>query len=375
MPSCFPSFKLTTHVVVEKHPEKTPPICQYDAPEPLRKFISLPQDTPIVLGPRRTPPLPSPASHTNTEISLLTSVGFKSVSSEYYAAAVRKLQPDIVVGMADIPFGQESIGIKRKDKMSDRTETWLRDIIAKKNALEKTEKKFNIIAPILPIERDLQSWYLEHLLEDMVDSITGVAIYDAYLLDDLPEALYHLPRLSFHVPTSPHEVLRQVSLGMDILTIPFIADATDAGIALDFTFPPPADKPNGEARQSLGLDMWDASHSTSVTPLSKACPCYACTSHHRAYIQHLLSAKPTTTPSSTPSSPTSAARSKPGPSMPMSQPSKPTTSPGCPRKRDRAPASEGTSLNPRSMLDRRKRIRRSGMGRLGVGRGEWIRLF
>lgn len=291
MPSCFPSFKLTTHVVVEKHPEKTPPIFQYDVPEPLRKFISLPQDTPIVLGPRRTPPIPSPASHTNTEISLLTSVGFKSVSSEYYAAAVRKLQPDIVVGMADIPFGQESIGIKRKDKMSDRTETWLRDIIAKKNALDKTEKKFNIFAPILPIERDLQSWYLEHLLEDMVDSITGVAIYDAYLLDDLPEALYHLPRLSFHVPTSPHEVLRQVSLGMDILTIPFIADATDAGIALDFTFPPPADKPNGEARQSLGLDMWDASHSTSVTPLSKACPCYACTSHHRAYIQHLLSAK------------------------------------------------------------------------------------
>lgn len=37
--------------------------------------------------------------------------------------------------------------------------------------------------------------------------------------------------------------------------------------------------------------MWDASHSTSVTPLSKGCPCYACTSHHRAYIQHLLSAK------------------------------------------------------------------------------------
>lgn len=191
--SCFPSFQLTTHVVVEKHPEKTPPIFQYDVPEPLRKFIALPQDTPIVLGPRRTPPIPSPASHTNTEISLLTSVGFKSVSSEYYAAAVRKLQPDIVVGMADIPFGQESIGIKRKDKMSDRTETWLRDIIAKKNALDKTEKKFNIFAPILPIERDLQSWYLEHLLEDMVDNITGVAIYDAYLLDDLPEALYHLP--------------------------------------------------------------------------------------------------------------------------------------------------------------------------------------
>lgn len=193
--------------------------------------------------------------------------------------------------MADIPFGQESIGIKRKDKMSDRTETWLRDIVAKRKSLDKTEKKFDIFAPILPIERDLQSWYLEHLLDDMVDSISGVAIYDAYLLDDLPEALYNLPRLSLHAPASPHEVLRQISLGMDILTIPFITDATDAGIALDFTFPPPTALPTGAPRQSLGIDMWDASHAYSVTPLSDACPCYACTTHHRAYIQHLLSAK------------------------------------------------------------------------------------
>lgn len=243
------------------------------------------------MGARRTPPIPAPAPHTNTEISLLTSVGFKALSSEYYTAAVRKLQPDIVVGMADIPFGQETVGIKRKDKMSDRTEIWLRDIIAKQKALDAGEKRFNIFAPILPIERDLQSWYLEHLLDDMVDSIAGVAIYDAYLLDDLPEELHRFPRLSFHVPASPHELLRQISLGMDIMTVPFIADATDAGIALDFTFPFPAGESQGEGRQNLGIDMWDASHAVSVTPLSEGCDCYACKKHHRAYIQHLLSAK------------------------------------------------------------------------------------
>ncbi|KAJ4346468.1 uncharacterized protein N0V89_010397 [Didymosphaeria variabile] len=275
---------------VEKHPQKTPPIFEYDVPEALRKFVALPQDTPLVLGARRTPPIPSPAPHTNTEISLLTSVGNRSISSEYYTAAVRKLQPDIVVGMADIPFGQETIGIKRKDKMSDRTEAWLRDMVAKRNAIGKGEPRFNIFAPLLPIERDLQSWYLEHLLEDMVDSISGVAIYDAYLLDDLPDALHHLPRLSFHVPASPHELLRQISLGMDILTVPFISAATDAGIALDFTFPPP-EKVNGNERRALGIDMWHADHAVSVTPLTKECQCYACTKHHRAYVQHLLSAK------------------------------------------------------------------------------------
>ncbi|OAL43123.1 tRNA-guanine transglycosylase [Pyrenochaeta sp. DS3sAY3a] len=277
--------------VVEKHPQKTPPIFNHHVPESLRSFIALPQDTLLVLGARRNPPIYSPVANTNTDVGLLTSVGFRSISSEYYAAAARNLQPDIVVGLADIPFGQESVGIKRKDKMSDRTEVWLRDILAKRSTLEAQEKQWAVFAPILPIDRDLQSWYLEHLLEDMVDKISGVAIYDAYLLDDLPDQLHHLPRLSFHAPASPQELLRQISLGMDLFTVPFLSDATDAGIALDFTFPAPTKGEASSTRQSLGIDMWSEHHATSVTPLSQGCTCYACTKHHRAYLQHLLAAK------------------------------------------------------------------------------------
>ncbi|KAH7135355.1 tRNA-guanine(15) transglycosylase-like protein [Dendryphion nanum] len=278
---------------VEKHPQKTPPIFALDSPHPLRRFASIPQDTPLILGARRQPPIPTPVPNTNTEIGILTSVGYKSISSDYYAAAVRKLQPDIVIGLADIPFGQEAVGLKRKDKMSDRTELWMRDIIAKRNSIDKGEHRFDIFAPILPIDRDLQSWYLEHLVDDMMDKISGVAIYDAYLLDDLPEELYHLPRLSFHTPASPQELLRQISLGMDIFTVPFISAATDAGIALDFTFPAPSQTEGSQssARQSLGIDMWLEEHVVSVTPLSAKCLCYGCTKHHRAYVQHLLSAK------------------------------------------------------------------------------------
>lgn len=213
------------------------------------------------------------------------------MSYEFYAAAVRKLQPDIVVGLADIPFGQEAVGTKRKDKMADRTELWLRDMIAQRGALEKDEKRWSIFAPILPIERDLQSWYLEHVVDDMLDHISGVAIYDAYLLDDLPDQLHHLPRLSFHAPASPHEILRQVSLGMDIFTVPFLADVTDAGIVLDFTFPAPSKDDTSSTRHSLGIDMWHEDHAISLAPLSDGCTCYACTKHHRAFLQHLLTAK------------------------------------------------------------------------------------
>jgi queuine tRNA-ribosyltransferase subunit QTRTD1 len=260
-------------------------------PEALRRFIALPEDTLLVLGARRNPPIPSPVANTNTEVGLSTSVGFKALSSEYYAAAVRNLQPDIVVALADIPFGQDAIGIKRKDKMSDRTESWVRDMIARRDTLDEGEKSWSIFAPILPIERDLQSWYLEHLVDDMADKISGLAIYDSYLLDDVPDALHHLPRLSFHAPASPHELLRQISLGMDLFTVPFLADATDAGIVLDFTFPPPPKTDSLSSRLTLGLDMWDPAHAISVKPLTEGCACYACTKHHRAYLQHLLVAK------------------------------------------------------------------------------------
>jgi len=282
---------LLTCAVVEKHPQQIPPVFKYDVPEPLRRFVALPQDTLLVLGARRNPPIPSPIANTNTDVGLCTSVGFRSISSEYYGAAVRKLQPDIVVGLADIPFGQASIGSKRKDKMSDRTELWLRDIIARRESLDKDEKTWAIFAPILPIERDLQSWYLEHVVDDVVDQINGVAIYDTYLLDDLPDALHHLPRLSFHAPASPHELLRQISLGMDLFTVPFLAEATDAGIVLDFTFPALPKDESASTRQTLGIDMWHTDHALSVIPLTEGCTCYACTKHHRAYLQHLLAAK------------------------------------------------------------------------------------
>jgi len=281
-----------SYLVIEKHPEKTPPIFQTEQANSLRRFIALPKDSLLVLGARRQPPTPSPAANSNSEIALSTSYGFRQITSEYYAAAARKLQPDIVVALADIPFGQEAVGIKRKDKMSDRTEVWVRDVIAKRKTIGEGEPRYSIFAPILPIDQDLQSWYLEHLIDDMVHEISGVAIYDAFLLDDLPEALHQLPRLSFHIPAGPNELLRHISLGMDIFTIPFISDATDAGIALDFTFPAPQKSdPDSSARQPLGLDMWPAFHAESTLPLTNECTCYACTKHHRAYVQHLLAAK------------------------------------------------------------------------------------
>ncbi|KAF2204417.1 tRNA-guanine transglycosylase family protein [Delitschia confertaspora ATCC 74209] len=280
---------------IERYLEKTPPVFQIESQtSKLRRFVSLPQDSLLVLGARRQPPLPCPAANTNSQISISTSVGYRALSSEYYAAAANVLRPDIVVGLADIPYGKESVSSKRKDKMSDRTTAWMKDLVLKRSQLEKSDApSYNIFAPILPIDKELQSWYLDHLVENMADQIGGVAIYDSQLLEDLPAELRKLPRLSFDNPASPQDLLRQIRLGIDLFTVPFLAAATDAGIALDFTFPAPSTSESRQQtpRQSLGIDMWGTEHAISVTPLTPTCKCYACTKHHRAYIQHLLSAK------------------------------------------------------------------------------------
>jgi queuine tRNA-ribosyltransferase len=100
-------------------------------------------------------------------------------------------------------------------------------------------------------------------------------------------SLEALPRLSFGPSKSPQDLLRQIALGIDICTVPFTNTASDAGIALSFTFPPP----DTSDVQPLGVDMWSEEHTASLQPLVDGCQCYACTKHHRAFIKHLLNAK------------------------------------------------------------------------------------
>jgi queuine tRNA-ribosyltransferase len=225
--------------------------------------------------------------NTDRAISIFTSTGFQVLSNKQYAEYIAKLKPDIAIALGDVPYGTTP-GSKRVAKMSDRTTEWLLDLT------KRDDESQVIFAPILPVDLQGQWEYLDRLADDLATAIDGLAFYDANLLPDIPATttMTALPRLSLDKPASPHAILRQISLGMDIFTIPFVGFATDAGIALDFRFPGPkeADTINvGPAK--LGVDMWETAHATSVTPISQSCSCYTCTTHHRAFVQHLLAAK------------------------------------------------------------------------------------
>lgn len=238
------------------------------------------------------PPIPCPSANTNTAISVLTSVGFRRLELDDYLMATRKLKPDIVVGLGDMINTREP-GRNRRQKMSERTAEWTQKTVNDVSSIDGTGQPSatSFFAPILPFSRELQSFYLDQLADELSDRISGLAIYDANILSELPESLLQLPRLSFTEPSSPNRILHEVSHGMDLSVVPFIGAATDAGIALDFSFPAPSSDAPSSARQPLGIDMWSSKHATDVSPLRAGCSCYACTKHHRAYVQHLLSAK------------------------------------------------------------------------------------
>ncbi|KAK4455766.1 tRNA-guanine(15) transglycosylase-like protein [Podospora aff. communis PSN243] len=284
---------------------RAPPI--YNAPtsqlrpRKLHSFTAMPPSIVTVLGARRIPAVPAPMGNSNSSVSVFTSNGFQNVTTKDYHVAVDSLRPDIAVPLADLALGPITPTSKRALRMAERTDEWLKayftdlktDTVLRPNGIAT-------FAPVLPIAYSIQWEYLERLSEDLVptNQISGLAIYDPDVVPDMLNDytnLSPLPRLSLSTPSTPQQILRQISLGLDIFVLPFINAVSDSGIAMTFTFPPPPDEPplrdDGTRNLPLGIDLSSDTYKTSLTPLSPGCTCYACTSHHSAYIHHLLSAR------------------------------------------------------------------------------------
>lgn len=281
-------------VVIEKDPTGTPPVLKTPSnrSSPLHTFTALDPSLATILAPRRTPAVPSPVGNSNQAISISTSVGFHPLSTTAYSKYVQALRPDIAVSLADVAYGQKA-GVKRLEMMGDRTIKFLDSLIYELKEQEFSETA--IFAPVLPIDIRDQWEYLEHIADELTDSISGLAFYSSSLIPFIPAttAILQLPRLSLDKPSSPHEILRQIHLGMDIFTIPFLGFATDAGLGLTFQFPPPASKyieTTNRGPHPLAIDHFSSALATTTAPITPHCSCYTCTAHHTAYITHLLSA-------------------------------------------------------------------------------------
>lgn len=245
------------------------------------------------MGARREPPIKCPPANTPNSVAIYTSVGFRQLEATQYVDAVQKLNPDIVIGLADLVLGHTP-GNKRRGKMVDRTHaftTHATGLLYGNTVPENTRSKSAYFAPVLPLENAQQSIYMDDLETELRPFISGLALYESASLSAISEPLGDLPRLLYSAPATPHDILRDVSLGADLLTIPFMGVCSDAGIALDFTFPSPNTPTTITQPHDLAFDLWSPSHTIDTSALSNSCECYTCRNHHRAYIHHLLTAK------------------------------------------------------------------------------------
>lgn len=199
------------------------------------------------------------------------------------------LRPDIVLGIADCEYLKKP-GFKRLEKMGDRTLTWTQAMVTGFRDDPDLSISTAFFAPLLPIEAEQQSSYLNDLEEELTDYVSGFVMYDAASVDAIPEKMDHLPRLALTKVNGPHDLLNQIALGIDVFIPSFVGEMTDAGLALAFAFPSPERPPRGQ-RLVLGIDLWLEIHASDVSPLVKDCTCYTCKNHHRAYIRHLLDAR------------------------------------------------------------------------------------
>ncbi|EZF35778.1 hypothetical protein H101_00681 [Trichophyton interdigitale H6] len=260
----------------------------------LRKFLSFDDEYVLFLGPRRIPPVATANSNSVNSVTILTSVGYQQLQVEQYQDAIKSLKPDIAIGLADVLDRQP--GVKRREKMVDRTHAWTQsavDILFKPADISNRLVETSFFAPILPLEKERQTVYLRDLEEEMADAVSGFAVWDPTTIELIPQALWHLPRLSIGESNTPQDVLRGVSLGLDLSAIQFIGTASDAGLALDFCFPKsnPQENDSKSSPYPLAVDMLLPAHSTDTSPLVSDCQCYTCKTYHKAYLRHLLNAK------------------------------------------------------------------------------------
>ena len=285
---------------MERGPSSSPILAtsHTDDESPLRQFMSLQQNTLLVLGTRRVPPVPCPASNTDDSIAILSSYGFSSLAVGDYVNAIVQLRPDIALVPGDVILEDQVavkvVGAKRKEKMVERTFSWTKALMYAIDELVETGAHGPALyAPVLPIDKEMQRQYLleHHENHEWSSKIRGLGLYDVASVEAVPSEMSHLPRLLLSNPSNPQAILRAISKGIDLFTLPIITAATDAGIALTFRFPVLPSDLHKPKKSALGINLWDSLHATQLKPLEADCRCYTCSSHHRAFIHHLLSVK------------------------------------------------------------------------------------
>lgn len=299
-----PAFYLAAEDFLERKSEESPIFSFPETEHGIRDFFAMPTESPLFTALRSANPENITRPNSNETVAVSTCEGSRDVPVEIYYKFLSKVQPDVILAVPDLPHTRSPAGGNRVRKMLFRTERWMEKLF---NHLDSEAGNANsrVFVPILPIDLRSQMQYIDFLKEHK-NRITGLTLWTnngnssqkvnpplpeswdntiksfvAAGFDKLPR--YNLPGYSY----SPFEVLDMIAnAGIDIFNGDLATELTEAGVAIDFTFPAPRNTPDAQ----LGFNFREEKYKIDMSSFGENTPDY-CAPHNRAFLHHLLDAR------------------------------------------------------------------------------------
>ncbi|KAK9685899.1 hypothetical protein K7432_015331 [Basidiobolus ranarum] len=218
-------------------------------------------------------------------ISVNTYGGMRKITPEDFIKTVNVYKPDITIAMADIVVDKNP-SAKRARNSVNRTLKWLDEIIAEK------QQNIRLFGVLVGSQHEGER---QRCAEEVVKRNVDGYVLDARSFDVTLEEKERLLKISLDcLPTdkprmgygfsTPDEILRGVSLGIDLFDSTFPCTVTEKGHALTFKFCQQQDDTSAD----LAYDLWDPKNKKDQRPFLEGCECFACQNHTRCYTHHLL---------------------------------------------------------------------------------------
>ncbi|CAK4336727.1 unnamed protein product [Aphanomyces euteiches] len=251
-----------------------------------REFLNLPNDSQIIMSVTDVLSMPI-ARNTATHRSVESTNGRKKISPKEYMDAVNAYKPSVFIAIADEVDG--TFGAKRQQTAMENSLLWLDECISLRG--DASSRIFGVLCGgEVPRLRETSA------VETCKRNIDGVVISGLGGCESLDFRHSTLQSYNKLVPTAlprllinignPLEVLSAIACGVDTFmsSYPFIV--SKSAYALVFWLD------EGEAKleesTETKINLRDKKYDRDLRPLLPGCPCFACTHHSRAYINHLL---------------------------------------------------------------------------------------
>lgn len=266
----------------------------------LREFFALPKESTVMLTPHDLAVKFSGehlGSANNKQITVKTRAGRKKVSIEEYMKLVKSSKPDAYVAMCDSP--PSGCSSNRAGKAVQRTLEWLDQCLEFKSDEAATNAP-KIFAPIQG------GCHLRRRL--LCANEVAKRKVDGYVIDDLqsesPESRLSMiesvlteladgkPRLASGL-SDPGEILRAISLGVDVFDSTFAEVLSENGRVATFKFNVNSEeKSSSEGRTPLYFNVQDDRYILDDSPLAEGFESDTCLRHTKAYVCHLVKTEP-----------------------------------------------------------------------------------